>query len=810
VIPKLGFRIPASACLGLLLLLVATARPAAAQDEVSAYSKLAVFPDPPTIVAYSITEINAAAAADGYTPDIAARLEADGTVVAEADPDTNDPGNSLVAGTLKNGNTTECQLDQGAVLGACVALEIYPQQADVSTYVLVGYHYLLAPEIEETGCYDDSAGFGLDPGEDFMPGDSDPGEGDWEGPGGGDVCLTEVEAEIYLGYSTDQFSGTAPTINSTSLQGASLGSSGTITVDGQNLETDYDDDEAPTPAMTDPTTGQPSSGVSVSVATSPAPTAQEVTLNYSILSSASTGPQNLTLATLFGASNPAKFTVGDPTPVITSINGSSSAPTWVAGNQYSVTIGGTGFGTNPSLTITGGGMSGCSGVTMSPPGASCSIQSAADTQIQATVIVPSNAPGGQATVQVQSNGYNGSGWMSTQSGQSNTATAPATIQAATLPPPAAPQIMFGPDSPPGSICASGSNVAGTDQDVVVGQLVAFTACIPTLPQGTQIQSASWSPAAPASTDAVGGYSVSSSQQSGQVVQLSTTTCGVASYCDFAPFYWVNQQTGATFTFTYTITNGQQAASASASISFDVDGPGGVSVTVNPFAPNVPLVNIVWSGGFPSLKLGGGSGPQGTNAIFFQAATTYSPASGSGSSFLWVQLISQYEVLHRLSPSGATQTCNPAALVFDSNPKLDSVYPFWQGLLNLDSPSTSAVYSEVAASFAATMYLLWDPALPSGCTPASVTAGGVSTPSNCSGSIPVPLGYVPWSWSGDAIDTSGNETTFNVGSCSSVSPASESASAFQASSGSSGYPTWAGSPGSIPSNVSFSQFMTCSQ
>ena len=57
---------------------------------------------------------------------------------------------------------------------------------------------------------------------------------DW-GPGDGDVCLAEEYAEIYLGYSAITFSSAAPTISSISPTGGSLGSSGTITVNGQNL-----------------------------------------------------------------------------------------------------------------------------------------------------------------------------------------------------------------------------------------------------------------------------------------------------------------------------------------------------------------------------------------------------------------------------------------------------------------------------------------------------------------------------------------------------------------------------------------------
>ncbi|HXR77217.1 MAG TPA: IPT/TIG domain-containing protein [Bryobacteraceae bacterium] len=103
----------------------------------------------------------------------------------------------------------------------------------------------------------------------------------------------------------------------------------------------------------------------------------------------------MTLTTRFGTSNAAPFSVGDPTPVITSISPNS----WNAGTSIQVTITGHGFGTNPSLTITGPAVAGYS-------------TAASDTQIVATVTIAANSPGGAATVEVQSHGYTVSGlWI---------------------------------------------------------------------------------------------------------------------------------------------------------------------------------------------------------------------------------------------------------------------------------------------------------------------------------------------------------------------------------------------------------------
>lgn len=55
---------------------------------------------------------------------------------------------------------------------------------------------------------------------------------------------------------------------------------------------------------------------------------------------------------LAGTSNVVNINVGDPTPAITSI----SPNNWYAGTTTQFTINGSGFGTNPALTVTGNGI----------------------------------------------------------------------------------------------------------------------------------------------------------------------------------------------------------------------------------------------------------------------------------------------------------------------------------------------------------------------------------------------------------------------------------------------------------------------
>ena len=90
----------------------------------------------------------------------------------------------------------------------------------------------------------------------------------------------------------------------------------------------------------------------------------------------------------------------DPTPSISSVNPN----TWTAGQGYSVSIYGSGFGTSPELSITGTGVS-------------AYMTYGSDTYISAQVSVSPNAPSGYADVQVISHGYNGMGFQQQPGGQ---------------------------------------------------------------------------------------------------------------------------------------------------------------------------------------------------------------------------------------------------------------------------------------------------------------------------------------------------------------------------------------------------------
>ena len=113
------------------------------------------------------------------------------------------------------------------------------------------------------------------------------------------------------------------------------------------------------------------------------------------------------------------------------------------------------------------------------------------------------------------------------------------------------------------------------------------------------------------------------------------------------------------------------------------------------------------------------------------------------------------------------------------------YPIDSTISTSDSPGRPLLSNlgEAAEAFDATMYVLWDPALPGGCTPATVDTSTrpyyTSHPSTCS-SIPVPLGLVEWKWSACAINGGAGPSPSWFKNCG-------PGKFYQATA--SGYPTW---------------------
>jgi hypothetical protein len=280
-----------------------------------------------------------------------------------------------------------------------------------------------------------------------------------------------------------------------------------------------------------------------------------------------------------------------------------------------------------------------------------------------------------------------------------------------------PQIMF-----------NGSNIVGQTVTVYVGQRIALSAVF-TVPSGTTITTQSWS-SPPGQT--VGGYTPSTGPTHVQRTFALTNS-------DLL-FYWTDAGTSRRVTYSYTLSDRE---TNSATATFTVIGPtGNLVLAASMPQGNVRVYNITRAGATtPVLGLKNST----TNVGISFTSNAVAP-SGLNQSFTWVQTISsvQTEYLGSNGPG-----LNPP------ESGLDNTYPYANANPRSTNDSPNAVlpetYGEGWEAFTATMYLMWDPALPSGCTPASTDpATLVSTPSTCA-SIPVPLSSVTWHWSGCAIN-----------------------------------------------------------
>jgi hypothetical protein len=228
--------------------------------------------------------------------------------------------------------------------------------------------------------------------------------------GGSCYFITSTQVAAWIG---------PPRVTSVSPAYVFVGTSGTITIGGQALVNPFGAGSTTVmavPAVTGAT------GLTLSAN---AFTATQGTANDQATLTATTGPWDIGLGTQLGStfySSTTKglFTVGDPTPSISSVNPNS----WTAGQtNIPVTIKGSYFGSNPQLIIVG------SGIT------SYSITSHVDNgqpngaQIGANVSVFACALAGTATITVTSQGYNGSGFTPAYPGQSSSGTSTASIVA---------------------------------------------------------------------------------------------------------------------------------------------------------------------------------------------------------------------------------------------------------------------------------------------------------------------------------------------------------------------------------------------
>lgn len=402
-----------------------------------------------------------------------------------------------------------------------------------------------------------------------------------------------------------------------------------------------------------------------------------------------------------GSASQTVSVTGYPPAVVKSI----SPTIWNAGTNVPITITGTGFGNQPSVTSNP-----APGVTIT--NVSANLQG---TTINATAVIAANAPDESVTLQVQP-GYAGSNYAcNCQSGQSPDGTATAQVQAATP----TPQIML-----------NGNNISGTTQAVQAGQQIALS--VPK-PSCCTVDTQEWSVN---ESSIVGGYNATDSSES--VAQLPGTNLGQYT------IYFIHPGDTEQVSYTYTLDNGQ---TASASVTFSIGGPQGFSVT-NTFAGvTYPLAPVqveqrtvdgpTGSSTGPYLAFGDDNINHSTNfGIVLDVTASQMPATdgapghaGTDAHFQWVQLI-QTDQTPMIDQNGP-QSCTPPVTL----PALDGFYPTFPSDVMEDSPADPLVphsgtaLGELASNEQFTDYIMWDPALPSDCSDAS---GHPCT------SIPIPI------------------------------------------------------------------------
>jgi hypothetical protein len=315
-----------------------------------------------------------------------------------------------------------------------------------------------------------------------------------------------------------------------------------------------------------------------------------------------------------------------------------------------------------------------------------------------------------------------------------------------------------------TINLNGTQVSGT-QSVVVGQQIALTAS-QSLPNCMALNSQSWTQ--PTGTT-VGNYVASTA--SGSV----TDTALPANSNSFT-YYWIAPGNPLNVSYSTglitTSGDGYTESSPTATAQFNVAGPtnlnvytcGGAAVCTSNGA-----LAAVGIGVGPKIDFGVGT----LNGIIFTASANPSPPG----TFSFVQLLNSADTTY--------DQLNGTQCLFNQGSGLDGAYPYATAstppttngpTATDDSPGRSLFPddSEVTVQFNATMYVMW-------------------TPSTVSAPIPVPMGSVTWSFTGDAVQ---NLST-GVWSINTKTVSKGSASAFVSSTT---YPTWATdipSPGTNP-------------
>lgn len=323
-----------------------------------------------------------------------------------------------------------------------------------------------------------------------------------------------------------------------------------------------------------------------------------------------------------------------------------------------------------------------------------------------------------------------------------------------------PENVVLPAAPIATISLGGNPISGT-QSVAVGQEIALSASV-SPPPCTTASSPSWS--IPSSGVATGGYVVSSPPLTSSETPLPLSTAS-------SPIFYWKVPGNQTITYQYTMSGGGSSVSSPiATAGFNVLGPTGAVVhtcggNVSSCSNDASL-GTVRIGAGPSLEFGGTASNVGIN---FTASATL-PSGYPNSRFNWVQLETKDIFVLTPTNGGAVQTCVPTSQpVATTGTGLDTQYPTDITNPTEDNPDyvLTSTYNEVTRTFTARMYLMWT--------------------SGLTNSVPVPLGYVDWQFSGDATLVNATSNTWTIKS------GSGSSNTFQASVA---YPLWTSY---IPSN-----------
>ena len=259
---------------------------------------------------------------------------------------------------------------------------------------------------------------------------------------------------------------------------------------------------------------------------------------------------------------------------------------------------------------------------------------------------------------------------------------------------------------------------------VVGQQIQLTGS-QSLPTCMSMKSQSW---AVTSGTAVGGYPPAPTPPitsgSGSLTPLSST-CSSSATCSL---YWTSpgNSQGVSYSQIASTTSGDGLTEPSgvATGTFSVQGPSAVTLTT----PTISPVSI----GLSPLYMGMFTPPNTPGIVF--SASLQQPQAAQGK-IVFVQYVNQFNYQYTTS-GGCAPISSPAGV--------DTAYPYDESSVGATTYSTNdnpgiPLYtnaSEATASFSATMYLMWQP---------SLTSSPV---------IPVPLGFITWQWSGDAVQNAG--------------------------------------------------------